>query len=593
MPDQDSKKHLADQQFLFSTDEWESQGDGDAADPIDMEIVANTYRSIVDQDAFEEMIANWSDKLDQIDARPEGKRGISRQLVKQLMAARKTLETLEIPAENDPLKRAISDVPGPAIVLSPEGRVAITNIEGERAFSTQQGAFLDTEIIAPASVQDFAALRRAAGAKGNAAQAILTILPKSADYAAPFLAEGYMIRIPGQSGAYIAIRSLEIAWGDGVSERLQQAFGLSQAETEVARLFFQLRDIERIAEARGVSTLTVRTQIKAIMAKTEAPSNVDLMHLLSMVTSRDIVGRRGEAPIWHDPLGREKRITLADGRQVAWTWMGAENGRPVVLLRGFPMAYLLPGEGEERLRTAGVKLYALSRPGYGNSSLDRRLGALDDNLAALRAFMDHEIHEPCVGIGMSNGLVPLLAEQHANPDRFRALIAIGYTGVLDRSGIHRLQSVQKTMMMLAGPAPWLAELMAKSGHRMMRQHGVDWYLERAYRSRPRDMQTCQHPNSAALIRNACEHLLKQGHAAFVRDLQLAVEPIDHVIEDLTIPMRFLAPADDGVFDDTAYRVLEKRNPRVSVEPVTEAGELIFYQRTNLILDRIIEAARGA
>mgnify|MGYP001385528159 CR=1 FL=1 len=122
----------------------------------------------------------------------------------------------------------------------------------------------------------------------------------------------------------------------------------------------------------------------------------------------------------------------------------------------------------------------------------------------------------------------------------------------------------------------------------MRQHGVDWYLERAYRTRPLDMRTCQNPEVAALIRNACEHLLKQGHGAFVRDLQLAGAPIDEAIERLAIPLLFLAPTLDGVFDEAAYRRVERRNPLVRVEPVPEAGELIFYQHSRLIVDRIIE-----
>ncbi|WP_010137788.1 alpha/beta hydrolase [Oceanicola sp. S124] len=582
---------MADQKFLFSTRAWSSAEAPDQSDPIDMDIVANTYRSIVDETAFEAMIDNWCDKLDQADARRDPQPRISRQLLSQLALARHTLETLEIPAENDPLKREMAAVPGPAIVLSPEGRVAASNVEGGRAFGVQQGTFFDQSVLGPESLQDYKQLRQAANGRGNAAQAILTVYPAGTHgYARPFLAEGYTLHLPGQTGDFIVIRSLEVAWSDTVATRLQQAFGLSGAEAEVARLFFQLRDIDRISHERGVSVFTTRTQIKAIQAKTGAPSNIDLMRLLFMVASRELLGRRGETPVWQDPLGREQQITGPDGRVVAFTWMGDEAGLPVVALRGFPMTYLLPGEGEARLKAAGIKLYALSRPGYGNSSLHQDQEVLADNLTALRLFLDRQIDRPCVGVGMSNGFVPLLAEQDARPERFRALIAIGYTGVLDRSGIHRLQPVQRTMMRLAGPAPWLAELMAKSGHRMMRQHGVDWYLSRAYRGRALDMQSCQDPDVAALIRNACEHLLKQGHAAFVRDLQLACAPVDPMIERLRVPLRFLAPTEDGVFDETAYRRLESRSPLARVDPVPGAGELIFYQQTDLILDRIIAAA---
>ncbi|OJY36250.1 MAG: LuxR family transcriptional regulator [Rhodobacterales bacterium 65-51] len=592
MPDQTHKGQLADQAFLFGPEDGRAPEDGATADPIDMQIVASTYRSIVDQDAFEDMIASWAAKLDQIEPETGRRRGLSQQLFGQLMMARHTLETLDIPAENDPLKRAITDVPGPAVVLTPDGRVAMANIAGERAFATKQGAFLDTEVIAPASLQDYTALMRAARGQGNAAQAILTVIPPPETELPPFTAEGYMIAVRGQSGAHVALRSLEIAWEPSVSARLREAFGLSAAEAEVARLFFLLRDIDRIAEARAVSRLTVRTQVKTIMSKVEAPTNVDLMRLLAMIAGREAMGQRGESPVWQDPLGREDRIETPDGRVVTWTWMGARDGRPAVLLRGFPMTYILPPEAEDRLRRAGVKLYALSRPGYGNSSLHKDLDVRQDNQAALRMFLDRVIRQPCLGIGMSNGFVPLLEEQQANPARFHALMAIGYTGVLDRSGIHRLQPIQRTMMLMAAHTPWLAELVAKSAHRMMRQHGVDWYLERAYRTRPLDMRTCQNPEMAALIRNACEHLLKQGHGAFVRDLQLAGAPIDAAIEALTIPLLFLAPVLDGVFDEMRYRQIERRNPRIRVEPVADAGELIFYQQSRLIVDRIIELSRA-
>lgn len=594
MKDPTTRSGLADQSLMWEPELHDDPAD-QGIDAADMDIVAATYRSIVDQNAFEEMIASWSAKLDPQPARAERRSGISRQLLGQLMNARQMIERLDIPAENDPLKRAISDVPGPAVVLAADGRVATVNIEGERAFGTSQGGFLDPEIIDPCSRQDFAALRRAAGERGNGAQAILTILPPedAQGYAAPFLAEGYLVHAPGQHDAWIALRSLEIAWSAAASQRLQQAFGLSQAETEVARQFFRLRNIDLVAEERGASRLTVRTQIKAIMSKTGSPSNIDLMRLLAMIASRALLGQRGEAPVWHDPLNREEQLHLPDGRVVAWTWMGAEDGVPVVMLRGFPMTFLLPGESDARLRAAGIRLFAPSGPGYGNSSPDGSLGVLDDHLITLRAFMEHAVDRPCLGVGLSQGLMPLLAESRADPRRFHSLIAIGYTDVLDRSGIERLPLIQRTMMRLAGSSPWVVELMAKTGHRQMREHGVDWYLERAYRTRPLDMQTYRDPDAAALIRNACEHLLKQGHATFVRELQLALEPIDHMIDNLEVPLLFLAPTGDGIFNEARYRRLEDRNPLITVEPVPDAGELVFYQRTGLILDHIIAAARVA
>ncbi|WP_226554826.1 alpha/beta hydrolase [Celeribacter naphthalenivorans] len=586
MPRPLSSKSLADQRFLFSAQSWKLDDEGYQTDPIDMEIVASTYRSIIDETAFEEMIANWSDKLDR---QSDVRLGMSRQLLSQLLLARKTLETLEIPAENDPLKRAVSDIPGPAIVLSPDGRVATSNVEGELAFATHQGAFFDEAILGVESLQDFAALRRTAIDQGNAGQAILTIYPHDTDaYPTPFLAEGYTLRLPGQTGDYMVIRSLEVAWSPSVAQRLQQAFGLSKAESEVARLFFQLRNIDGIARQRGVSVLTVRTQIKAIQAKTAAPSNIDLMRLLSMVASRDLLGRRGESPVWHDPMERERQLTLSDGRRIAWTWMGAEDGTPALLLRGLTIGYLLPAQAQDRLKAAGIKLYALSRPGYGNSTLHQDLDAQADNLAALDAFLDHEIGGPCVGIGMSEGITPLLAAQGLTPSRFSALMAIGFTGALNRHAVPRLPAMQRTMLKLAGSTPWLAELIAKLGHRMMQQHGVDWYLERAYKDCPVDMKCCQDPNLAPLLRDAAGHMLTQGHVAFVRDLQLYQTNFEQGLAELDIDLHCLIPTEDGIYHAEDYDTLRALNPRIQVEPVPDAAAFLIYQQTDLVIDRIID-----
>lgn len=587
MLDPKSRPPLADQQFFLSPQLSEGR---DADDDIDLNIIASTYRSIIDEHAFDDMVADWEAKL----AAPGGNLDhpkVSRRLFGQLLTFRDTLEKLDVPAESDPLKQAVSEVPGPAMVLSPNGNIAVINIAGERAFGRRQGAFVEAAVIAPNSLEDYRALLRAATGQGNAAQAILTILPATEDYGESFLAEAYLIRMRGQSGAHIAIRSLEIAWGPGIAERLQQAFGLTQAESEVAHQFFRLRNLEAIAARRGVSLLTVRTQVKTIMAKMGAPSNIDLMRLLAMIASREHLGLRGEAPVWHDPLGREKLITMPDGRKIAWTWMGARRGLPVVMLRGLPMTYLLPGDGEARLRDAGICLYLPSRPGHGNSTMDPSLDVMSDNLVALRAFLDQIVGGPCLGVGLASGTLPLVVEAVANPSRFHGILAVGFSSGIDPTGIQRLPLIQRTMLQLAGTAPWVAELISKSGHRMMRQHGLDWYLERAFRHTPLNQQTVRNPDWTALIRNACEHLLKQGHATFVRELQLSRHPMEAALQELGVPMRYLAPLEDAGIDLASCRRLERINPMITVEPVADAAELVFYQRNDLILDRIVAAAQ--
>ncbi|WP_207101125.1 helix-turn-helix transcriptional regulator [Paracoccus shandongensis] len=587
MPGRKSKTPLADQHMFLSP---QLDIGADPEDGSDLDLIASTYRSVLDDSAFEDMIAGWESRLTTSGAgTPQTK--VSRRLLGQLAIFRDTLDNLGAPVTSDPLKVAVSEVPGPALVISPNGRVATINISGERAFGVRQGGQIDPARIAPGSREDYDALLRASGERHNGAHAILTILPAAGEYGETLLAEAYLLRAAGQNRDHIAIRSLEIAWAPRAGDRLQQAFGLTQAECEVAELFFQSRNLDAIAQRRGVSLLTIRTQIKTIMGKMGAPSNVELMRLLAMVASREQVGLTGAAPVWHDPLNRESIIQTGGGRRIAWTWMGDRHGLPVVLSRGMTMTYLLPADCEARLKEAGICLYLLSRPGYGNSTIDASLDVMEDNRVALRAFLDRIVGRPCLGVGQADGVLPLVAEAAADPRRFHGLLAVGYAGGFDIPGLQRLPKIQRVMLQLAGSAPWVAELMAKSGHRMMRQHGLDWYLERAFRTNPINQVTLRNPDWTALIRNACEHALKQGHVTFVRELQLTHFPIDPALQALAIPLLYLAPLDDPGIDLDACGRLGKLNPRITVEPVPDAAELILYQRSDLVLDRIIAMAR--
>ncbi len=175
------KTPLADQHFFLSPQLSEGQS---SDDDIDLNIIASTYRSIIDEHAFDEMVASWETKLASSGGDAEHPK-VSKGLFSQLLTFRNTLEKLDVPTESDPLKLAVSEVPGPATVLSPNGNVAVINIAGERAFGTRQGAFMDVAVIAPNSLEDYCALLRAATGQGNAAQAILTILPATEAMANP------------------------------------------------------------------------------------------------------------------------------------------------------------------------------------------------------------------------------------------------------------------------------------------------------------------------------------------------------------------------------------------------------------------------
>lgn len=555
---------------------------------LDLDIVSDTFRAFVDQAAFDSLIEHWNQKLNALDTEASMlERHFSTAFFKQMDVAADTLDRLDAQVFEDPLEKVVAEVAGPAVVISPDLRVASVNAEGEQSFGASQGTFLSLDYLSPESRLDFDTVLRTAKGQGNLGQTIVQVLDRSTGEPA-FRAEAFLLKASNQDSYYIVIRSLELDWSPEVSATLSQAFDLTDAEIDVARQFFENCDLAAVAALRKVSVHTVRTQMKTILSKTGATSQAELVRLFSMVASRQMLRNRGLLTEWQDPLGREKILITDSGRKIAWTWMGAPDGTPAIFLRGMAMGYLLPESAEKLLKRAGIKLLIPSRPGYGNSSLHEDLPVLEDNRVMLEEFLVELGLKGCVGIGLSDGIIPLLAQQDKDPASFNALISVGFNGCLNRAAFRKLPVPQATLLRLAKTAPRLLDLIARIGQRMIARYGVDWYLDRAHASTPLDLQICRNPTTATLVRDACSHLVVQGTRTFVRDMQMFHAPVDGAIDRLTIPMLSMVPTKDGLFDIDEYRQLETRNAHVSVLPVPESADLLIYQQTDFIMGRIIE-----
>ncbi|MCB9961633.1 MAG: hypothetical protein H6847_06755 [Hyphomonas sp.] len=83
----------------------------------------------------------------------------------------------------------------------------------------------------------------------------------------------------GKGEALAQFRCSDFAWPQRLNAVLETAFGLTQAETRIVQCLVEGCSVSRIAEMRGSSLATVRTQIRAIYDKAGAHSQVELMHL--------------------------------------------------------------------------------------------------------------------------------------------------------------------------------------------------------------------------------------------------------------------------------------------------------------------------
>ncbi len=122
-------------------------------------------------------------------------------------------------------------------------------------------------------------------------------------------------------------------------------------------------------------------------------------------------------------VGTDGRLTLHDGRTLAWREYGPSDGRPVFSFQGTPGSRFNRYAHEESYERLGVRLIVADRPGYGASTRmpGRGISVAADDAAEL---LDHLGLERVHASGGSGGGPHVLAFAARHPGRVRAVTVV-------------------------------------------------------------------------------------------------------------------------------------------------------------------------
>lgn len=563
---------------------------------IDLEIIADSFRAISDLESWDRLVATWDRKIATAGF-GEGRLAGEKQLKEHYSSIGALLERVGLPSAVDPAEQAVSSVLEPAMAISERLRVVAINKAGREAFGVEQGQVATLDWLRD---DDRRALRQFIAQQAGSANQQYSVLRTRWPDGQDGIIEVFPVRVPGVSTTFTVLRELTMRWSGTIDSVLVEAFGLTQAETDIARLLFIHADIAKVAEARGVSVRTTRLQLSNMYAKTETADQVELVRLLVLLGARLADKAGSNALEWRDPLRRERILIRPNGRPLAYSVMGAHNGVPALFVHGIVNGYLYPEEFQATLEAHGVTLYVISRPGAGSSRTDPSLDSLTDHVEAI-SFL-------CAELGLKNiaaaaihaSVIPLAAVAARSDNPFRAILAMGrflpYTARLNA----KIAMTPRTLLWLATKAPWAADIVGRHGWRALVQNGVDWYIERAYGDMPFDLTTTRKPEIVPLIRNACAFTFQQGPEIFFDDLRMRSNDISPYVRALDIPFHWMLGGVD-VYTSGAVRFYEQNdidefmalNPRITFKSVAQACELMPYQQPALVARRIAEAARAA
>lgn len=485
----------------------------------------------------------------------------------------------------DQIQRMVSEVDAAAFVMSAKGGVVAANQQAEKWFGVLRGSQFNNDAIDSAAAAEVDAVRRSCRSTGNRQHAILRVATPTDGTA---LAEAFVLDLPDQDEGVLVVRVLELPWNEAVSQQLAEAFDLTSAEIEISRLLMSHCDTARVAEVRRASILTVRTQLRSIFAKTGTATQVDLVRLLALLCARAHQSRNAAPVYWQDPLRREQSFIDPDGRRIAYSWMGAENGVPAILVHAAAVGYILPPVAQDILAERGIQLYTISRPGFGNSDPARNLGPVEAGARAVEALQAHLGIGRCLGVGFSSAIIPLVRYASRATDRMPRLMGVG--GCIPLDEIDNQPVFQRTFFKLAKHAPWAATICARAAYHVIRFRGAEWYLRQAYAESPVDLAILNRTDMLPLLRSTADMQFAQGVEAAEDELKLLLASWHEELSDDGPHITMLHGKDDRFYTADQLESFAARYANMQTELVEDAADLIAFRHPVLVAHRIADLA---
>lgn len=382
----------------------------------------------------------------------------------------------------------------------------------------------------------------------------------------------------------VVVEALEYRWSRAAEAMLVASFGLSRAEVEIVRHLLAGLSLKQIAETTGRSEHTVRNQSKAVLAKTGAPGQVDLIRLVVFLINQESrkAARRPGA------LALERRQIAAGGRAVQLYSAGDAGGRPVIFLHGMLDGPAVLEHLAPRLRARGLRVLMPARPGYGQTDPVARapqaLDAMTDILRALIATED--LRRPVLLGHMAGCLYAHVLAARLGDAVAGAVCASGVAPITRLAQLSRMAPRQRVVAYTARFAPALLPTILRAGIAQIDGRQVRDFMTALYAPGTHDHSVIERLDVGALLQAGYRFSVEQGHVGFATDSHFVVRDWTAEIDGCARPVLYFNGRHDPVVP--AARVVETMAGRegTQVTVLENAGQLLLYEHPDLVLDAV-------
>lgn len=493
-------------------------------------LLESIFDAALHPERFDELEASWEEFLDASFADPLPD-SVERQLSKNISNALELLERLE--------RLTKLQIDAGDLVAKNPGLAAIVN--DRAAILARNDAFIEAfpDVGQSLSDPDFASLRKWCGSRLSSPVTAYHFTPVMTDGGSSKTIMAIPIKLPSHAMEEVFfLTELDILMGDHIAGEIVSAFGLTEAEAQVAIQLSNGSSPQRIALDRGVSINTVRAQIKMAIEKVGARGTTDLVRTLCGLAARvSYLSTNIQARDESDGNDRaeERQFVLRDGRRLACFLQGDDQGRPILFLHSLFEGPLLYRPICERARSIGLKVIAPSRPGFGRSDQAPRTN-LDASLSqfgsdALELLDQMEI-ERCVVVGQHHAL--RFAAEHG--DRIQSLVHHNAIPIWHDRMLESITTRRRTLIKTSIRWPAALRLLVRIAISLVESGREDTLLRGIASGSKVNIESLEDPGFLEHARSECRHNAAQGPEPFLHEVPLLHKDMTADIGRLSCPV---------------------------------------------------------
>ena len=484
--------------------------------------------------------------------------------------------------EEDALHRLVNQQMAPAIAVNKSSAVLTLNAGARHLFKLNPGDGLAEIGVTDADFQAFQ--HRLAEVAGPT---MLKVMRPGAD-ALPMVMIG---RYNHRYRAFV-LTALQHHWPASIDQALESLFQLTRSEREVLSCLAQGQSTEQIARSRDSAVTTVRQQIKSLLQKLGASTQVQAATLAAAAANA-----LTEAPANSDTLMlRQSHHEMAyeeflrDGRRVGWRRFGRAGGRAVVFLHG---PFFGAGEFEadqEWAKQLGFDVFAIERPGYGRTEPPARgESVLDAMVEDIRLLMDLQSIPSAAMLCHEVGLIPALALSVKYPDRVQRIVGVSAAPPFSElAQLNAMPSQQRIFIWAAQNAQWLVRLLIRLGMVRLRKLGPNRWMEAVFSEVPADMAVLERPEMQPGIIGTYSLNIHQVGAGFEVDLQLTFSDWAPWVSQTRVPVTLLHGTENQTTRLEFARLFTGMNPAIELLEIEGRGQTLAIERTDLVYQTLYD-----